>query len=67
MPPCTAATASARMMRAGATLRPSAKTGVYQYSDGQSTWGEYVPDSTLRDPDWIASLRIAPLTLDHPA
>lgn len=44
-----------------------AKTGVYQYSDGQSTWGEYVPDSTLRDPDWIASLRIAPLTLDHPA
>lgn len=44
-----------------------AKTGVYRYLDimgGQHT--EFVPPETLRDPAWLESLRLAPVSLGHP-
>lgn len=52
------------ILRGRATL---AKEGVYRYSDGATTWAEYVPISTLTDPAWLDSLKLAPVTLDHPA
>ena len=45
-----------------------AKEGVYQYADGAGNrWAEYVPTSTLTDAGWLDSLRMAPVTLNHPA
>lgn len=52
------------ILRGRATL---AKEGVYRYSDGDRTWAEYVPLATLMDPSWIDSLKLAPVTLDHPS
>lgn len=44
-----------------------AKEGVYQYRDGAgNSWSEYVPMSTLTDTAWLDSLRLAPVTLNHP-
>jgi hypothetical protein len=44
-----------------------AKEGVYRYSDQSgAVWFEYVPRSTLSDPAWIDSLKLAPVTLNHP-
>ena len=43
-----------------------AKEGVYVYHDGATTWREYVPMSTLIDPEWLDTLRLAPVTLNHP-
>jgi hypothetical protein len=44
-----------------------AKEGVYRYSDQSgAVWHEYVPRSTLSDPAWIDSLKLAPVTLNHP-
>ena len=43
-----------------------AKEGVYTYVDGDRTWREFVPMSTLIDPAWLDSLRLAPVTLNHP-
>jgi hypothetical protein len=43
-----------------------AKEGVYTYSDGQRTWREYTPASVLTDKAWLDSLRLAPVTLNHP-
>lgn len=44
-----------------------AKEGVYRYSDQSgAVWWEYVPKSTLADPAWIDSLKLAPVTLNHP-
>jgi hypothetical protein len=44
-----------------------AKEGVYRYSDQSgAVWFEYVPRSTLADPAWIDSLKLAPVTLNHP-
>ena len=44
-----------------------AKEGVYQYADGAGNrWAEYVPTSTLTDAGWLDSLRMAPVTLNHP-
>jgi len=44
-----------------------AKEGVYRYSDQTgAVWWEYVPRSTLSDPAWIDSLKLAPVTLNHP-
>lgn len=43
-----------------------AKEGVYAYTDGETTWREYVPMTTLTDPAWLDTLRLAPVTLNHP-
>jgi hypothetical protein len=43
-----------------------AKEGIYSYTDGDTIWREYVPMSTLTDPTWLDSLRLAPVTLNHP-
>lgn len=43
-----------------------AKEGVYTYVDGDRTWREFVPMSTLTNPAWLDSLRLAPVTLNHP-
>ena len=44
-----------------------AKEGVYRYSDQSgAAWFEYVPRSTLADPAWINTLKLAPVTLNHP-
>lgn len=43
-----------------------AKEGVYTYVDGDRTWREFVPMSTLTNPQWLDSLRLAPVTLNHP-
>lgn len=44
-----------------------AKEGVYRYSDQSgAVWWEYVPKSTLADPAWIDTLKLAPVTLNHP-
>lgn len=44
-----------------------AKEGVYRYSDQSgAVWWEYVPKSTLSDPAWIDTLKLAPVTLNHP-
>lgn len=50
--------------RGTATL---AKPGVYEYSDGVETWTEYTPASTLTDPAYMDSLRMLPVTMDHPS
>ena len=44
-----------------------ARVGVFQYrrNDG-STYGEYVPAETLQHPAWLASCKLAPVTLNHP-
>lgn len=52
------------ILRGRATL---AKEGVYHYSDGVRTWAEYTPASTLNDKAWLDSLRLSPVTLNHPA
>ena len=44
-----------------------AKPGVYQYSDGATTWTEWTPADTLSDPDYLDSLKLLPVTLDHPS
>jgi len=43
-----------------------AKVGVYEYSDGTKTWREYVPASTLSDENWLRSMSMAPVTVNHP-
>lgn len=44
-----------------------ARVGVYQYSDASGkTWMEYVPPETLSDENWLASMSLAPVTLEHP-
>jgi len=44
-----------------------ARVGVYQYSDASGkTWMEYVPPETLADENWLASMSLAPVTLEHP-
>lgn len=43
-----------------------ARVGVYEYSDGQTTWREFVPPETLQDEAWLASMHLAPVTLGHP-
>lgn len=44
-----------------------AKVGVYQYSDTSGkTWMEYVPPETLSDENWLDSMSLAPVTLEHP-
>jgi uncharacterized protein len=44
-----------------------ARIGVYQYSDASGkTWMEYVPPETLADENWLASMSLAPVTLEHP-
>lgn len=44
-----------------------AKEGVYPYSDGVTSWAEFVPMSTLTDSGWLDSLKLSPVTLNHPA
>lgn len=44
-----------------------AKPGVYEYSDGVNTWREWTPPETLADPSYLDSLKMLPVTLDHPA
>lgn len=44
-----------------------AQEGVYRYGDGVNTWSEYVPITTLIDAEWLDSLKLAPVTLNHPA
>lgn len=51
------------ILRGRATL---AKEGVYTYSDGTRTWREYTPASVLTDKAWLDSLRLSPVTLNHP-
>jgi len=55
---------STGILRGRATL---AKEGVYLYGDGTRTWSEYTPLSTLTDPEYLDSMRMNPVTLDHPA
>jgi hypothetical protein len=43
-----------------------AKEGVYTYVDGDRTWREFVPMATLTNAAWLDSLRMAPVTLNHP-
>lgn len=43
-----------------------ARVGVYEYSDGQTTWREFVSPETLQDEAWLASMHLAPVTLGHP-
>jgi hypothetical protein len=44
-----------------------ARVGVYQYSDASGkTWMEYVPPETLSDENWLDSMSLAPVTLEHP-
>jgi len=44
-----------------------ARVGVYQYSDASGkTWMEYVPPETLADENWLDSMSLAPVTLEHP-
>lgn len=43
------------------------RTGVFEYSDGTKTWREYRPDAEVFAPAWLASMRAAPVTIDHPA
>ena len=43
-----------------------AKEGIYTYSDGTRTWREYTPASVLTDRAWLDSLRLSPVTLNHP-
>ena len=43
-----------------------AKEGIYTYVDGDRTWREYVPMTTLTNAAWLDSLRLAPVTLNHP-
>lgn len=52
-------------LRGFATL---AREGVYEYGDASGkTWRELTPLSTLTDTKWLKSLKMAPITLDHPA
>lgn len=52
-------------LRGFATL---AKEGVYEYGDATGkTWRELTPLSTLTDTKWLKSLKMSPITLDHPA
>jgi hypothetical protein len=44
-----------------------AKPGVYAYSDGVNQWTEYTPPETLADVAYMDSLRMMPVTLDHPS
>lgn len=44
-----------------------AKPGVYEYSDGVNTWTEWTPAETLTDPVYMDSLKLLPVTLDHPS
>lgn len=44
-----------------------AKPGVYPYSDGVNTWTEWTPADTLTDPEYMDSLKLLPVTLDHPS
>jgi len=51
-------------LRGFATL---AKEGVYEYGDASGkTWRELTPLSTLTDTKWLKSLKMSPITLDHP-
>ena len=50
--------------RGTATL---ARPGVYEYSDGVNTWREWTPAETLTDAAYVDSLRMLPVTLDHPS
>lgn len=43
-----------------------ARCGVYEYSDGVTTWREFVPPETLQDEAWMRSMHLAPVTLGHP-
>ena len=43
-----------------------ARVGVYEYSDGTTTWREFVPPETLKDEAWLKSMHLAPVTLGHP-
>lgn len=43
-----------------------ARVGVYEYSDGSTTWREFVPPETLKDDAWMKSMHLAPVTLGHP-
>jgi len=44
-----------------------ARVGVFQYRKADGTvYGEYVPATTLEDPTWLASCKMAPVTLGHP-
>jgi hypothetical protein len=46
----------------------AAKPGVMTYMDGQgNTWRELIPEDELHDPESLATLGRAPLTLQHPA
>lgn len=54
---------STGILRGRATL---AKEGIYAYSDGVRTWREYTPASVLTDRAWLDSLRLSPVTLNHP-
>lgn len=52
-------------LRGFATL---AKEGVYEYGDASGkTWRELTPLSTLTDTKWLKSLKMSPITLDHPS
>jgi hypothetical protein len=50
--------------RGTATL---AKPGIYTYSDGVETWREWTPPETLTDAVYIDSLKMLPVTLNHPS
>ena len=40
--------------------------GVMTYQEGGKTIREFVPPSTLSDPEWLASLENQPVTVEHP-
>lgn len=44
-----------------------AAPGVYEYSDGVTTWTEWTPPHVLADPQYVDGLKMLPVTLNHPA
>lgn len=42
-------------------------TGVYEYSDGETTWGELRTADEVFQPDSLKSFAMVPITDDHPA
>ena len=42
------------------------RTGVFQYSDGEKTWGEMRTDEEVFNPETLRSFELAVITDDHP-
>lgn len=56
--------ASTGILRARAVL---ARAGVYKYSDGIRQWMEYTPARVLQDQAWVDSVKLSPVTINHPS